>query len=122
MSIGLPVTRWRNVGRFCIDRAGDYGALIGVELEETPKRLVIEVGALVTLAVAALFTVSFVCIAIIATAWGTPYFLWVVWGAAAMWLLVSIVSLIVVSSRNPVARSEFFTVNSAATSIPLRKS
>jgi hypothetical protein len=51
------------------------------------------------LAVASLFTLSFVCIAVIATAWGTPYFLQVVWGVAAMWLLVSVVSLIIVRSQ-----------------------
>nr|WKF60848.1 hypothetical protein HUO10_005370 [Paraburkholderia busanensis] len=101
MSIGLKVTRWRNVARFCVDRAGDYGALLGVEFEETRRRLVLELGALVALAVAGLFTLSFVCIAIIATAWGTPYFLWVVWGVAAMWLVVSIVSLLVVRSQKP---------------------
>ena len=41
--------------------------------EETRKRLVHELSALVALAVAGLFTLSFVCIAIIATAWQTPW-------------------------------------------------
>jgi uncharacterized membrane protein YqjE len=99
MSMRSKVTRWRNVGRFCVERATDYGELLGVELEETRRRLVRELSALVALAVASLFTLSFVCIAVIATAWGTPYFLQVVWGVAAMWLLVSVVSLIIVRSQ-----------------------
>ncbi|MGB8418997.1 phage holin family protein [Paraburkholderia sp.] len=99
MSMRSKVTRWRNVGRFCVERATDYGELLGVELEETRRRLVRELSALVALAVASLFTLSFVCIAVIATAWGTPYFLPVVWSIAAMWLLVSVVSLIIVRSQ-----------------------
>jgi uncharacterized membrane protein YqjE len=101
MSIRSKVTKWRNVGGFCIERATDYGELLGVELEETRKCLVRELSALVALAVAGLFTLSFVCIAIIATAWGTPYFLPVVWGIAAMWLVVSIVALFIVRSQKP---------------------
>jgi uncharacterized membrane protein YqjE len=72
-----------------------------VELDETRKRLVRELSALIALAVAGLFTLSFVCIAVIATAWQTPYFLQVVWGVAAMWLVVSLVSLLVVRSQKP---------------------
>ena len=101
MSIRSKVTRWRNVGRFCVERATDYGELLGVELEETRKCLVRELSALVALAVAGLFTLSFVCIAIIATAWGTPYFLPVVWGVAAMWLIVSFISLLLVLAQKP---------------------
>jgi uncharacterized membrane protein YqjE len=101
MSVRSKVTKWRNVGRFCVERASDYGELLGVELEETRKRLVHELSALVALAVAGLFTLSFVCIAIIATAWQTPYFLQVVWGVAAMWLVVSVVSLLIVRSEKP---------------------
>ena len=101
MSMRSKVTKWRNVGRFCVERATDYGELIGVELEETRRRLVRELSALVALAVAGLFTLSFLCIAIIATAWRTPYFIPVVWGVAAMWLLVSIVSLLFARSRKP---------------------
>jgi uncharacterized membrane protein YqjE len=101
MSIRSKVTKWQNVGRFCIERATDYGELLGVELEETRKRLVRELSALVALAVAALFTLSFLCIATIATAWGTPYFLQVVWAVAGMWLVLSVVSLIIVRSQKP---------------------
>jgi hypothetical protein len=42
-----------------------------------------------------------VCIALIATAWETPYFLPVVWGVAAMWLGFSVISLIIVRSQKP---------------------
>ncbi|PRX32918.1 putative superfamily III holin-X [Paraburkholderia sp. BL18I3N2] len=101
MSIRSKVTKWRNVGNFCVERATDYGELLGVELEETRKSLVRELSALVALAVAGLFTLSFVCIAIIATAWRTPYFLPVVWGVAATWMVVSIVSLLFVRSQKP---------------------
>jgi uncharacterized membrane protein YqjE len=101
MSVRLKVMKWRNVGRFCVERANDYGELLGVELEETRKRLVHELSALVALAVAGLFTLSFVCIAIIATAWQTPYFLYVVWAIAAMWLILSVVSLLVLRAEKP---------------------
>lgn len=101
MSIRSKVTKWRNVGRFCVERATDYGELLGVELEDIRKCLVRELSALVALAVAGLFTLSFVCIAIIATAWRTPYFLPVVWGVAAMWLIVSFISLLLVRAQKP---------------------
>ncbi|RFU48935.1 phage holin family protein [Paraburkholderia sp. DHOC27] len=104
MTVRAKITRWRNVGRFCVERASDYGELLAVELDETRKRMVRELSALVALAVAGLFTLSFVCIAVIATAWQTPYFLDVVWGVAVMWLIVSIISLLIVRSQKP-ARS-----------------
>jgi uncharacterized membrane protein YqjE len=101
MSVRSKITRWRNVGRFCVERATDYGELLSVELEETRKCLVHELSALVALAVAGLFTLSFMCIAIIATAWQTRYFLHVVWGVAAMWLIVSLISLLIARSKKP---------------------
>jgi uncharacterized membrane protein YqjE len=101
MSVRLKVMKWRNVGRFCVERANDYGELLGVELEETRKRLVHELSALIALAVAGLFTLSFLCIAIIATAWETAYFLYVVWAIAAMWLMLSVVSLLVLRAEKP---------------------
>lgn len=101
MSVRLKIMKWRNVGRFCVERANDYGELLGVELEETRKSLVHELSALVALAVAGLFTLSFLCIAIIATAWQTPYFLYVVWAIAAMWLILSVVSLLVLRAEKP---------------------
>jgi uncharacterized membrane protein YqjE len=82
MSVQSKITRWRNVSRFCVRRVGDYGELFRIELAETKTRLIHEVIALVALAVGALFTLSFLCIAIIASAWRTPYFLLVVWGVA----------------------------------------
>ncbi|MCC8402318.1 phage holin family protein [Paraburkholderia sp. MMS20-SJTN17] len=101
MSTHAKLTRWRNVGRFCIERVTDYSELLALEVEQTRKRLVRELSALVALAVAGLFTLSFVCIAIIATAWQTPYFLEVVWGVAAAWLLVCVVSFLVVRTQRP---------------------
>jgi hypothetical protein len=104
MSIHSRVTKWRNVGRFCAERAADYSELLALELEQTKKRLIREVGALVAMAVAALFALAFVCIAIIATAWQTSYFLPVVWGVAAGWLVLALLSFLVVRAQKP-ARS-----------------
>jgi uncharacterized membrane protein YqjE len=101
MSAQSKITRWRNVGRFCTRRFADYGELFLIELAETKTRLLHEVIALVALAVGALFTLSFLCIAIIASAWGTPYFLSVVWGVAATWLVVTIAALLVLRAQRP---------------------
>ena len=101
MSAQSKITRWRNVGRFCTRRVADYGELIRIELAETKTRLLHEVIALVALAVGALFTLSFLCIAIIASAWGTPYFLSVVWGVAATWLVVTIAAFLVLRAQRP---------------------
>jgi amino acid transporter len=100
MSIHSRVTKWRNVGRFCAERAADYSELLALELEQTKKRLIRELGALVAMAVAALFALAFVCIAIIATS----YFLPVVWGVAAGWLVLALLSFLVVRAQKP-ARS-----------------
>jgi ABC-type Fe3+-siderophore transport system permease subunit len=104
MSIHSRVTKWRNVGRFCAERAADYSELLALELEQTKKRLIRELGALVAMAVAALFALAFVCIAIIATARQTSYFLLVVWGVAAGWLVLALLSFLVVRAQKP-ARS-----------------
>jgi Putative Actinobacterial Holin-X, holin superfamily III len=104
MSIHSRVTKWRNVGRFCAERAADYSELLALELEQTKKRLIRELGALVAMAVAALFALAFVCIAIIATAWQTSYFLPVVWGVAVGWLMLALLSFLVVRAQKP-ARS-----------------
>ncbi|MCC8392182.1 phage holin family protein [Paraburkholderia sp. MMS20-SJTR3] len=101
MSIHAKVTRWRNVGRFCVERVGDYSELLALEIDETRRRLVRELSALVALAVGGLFTLSFLCIAIIATAWQTRYFLTVVWAVAAVWFLVCIVALLVMRTQKP---------------------
>ena len=101
MSAQSKITRWRNVGRFCSRRVADYGELIRIELAETKTRLLHEVIALVALAVGALFTLSFLCIAIIASAWGTPYFLSVVWGVVATWLVVTIAAFLVLRAQRP---------------------
>src|SRR6185312_12459472 len=75
MSIHSKLDRWRNVSRFVVDRVSDYTQLVSIELAQTRVRLVREIIALVAVAVTGLFTLSFVCIALIATAWNTPYFL-----------------------------------------------
>ena len=80
MSVHSKVAQWQNAGRFCVERATDYSDLLGIGIEQTRKSVVRELSALVALTVAGLFSLSFACLAIIATAWGTPYFLQVVSG------------------------------------------
>jgi uncharacterized membrane protein YqjE len=101
MSIQSKITRWRNVGQFCTARVADYSELFLVELAQTKAKVMRELIALVALAVGVLFTLSFLCFAAIATAWGTPYFLAVVWGIAGLWLIVSVSAFFVVRSQNP---------------------
>jgi uncharacterized membrane protein YedE/YeeE len=60
MSIHSKVTQWGNVSRFCVERFGDYSELLATEVAQIRTRLVREVIALVALAVAGLFTLSFV--------------------------------------------------------------
>jgi uncharacterized membrane protein YqjE len=101
MSAQSRIMLWRTVGRFCAQRVADYGELFRIELAETKTRLLHEAIALIALAVGALFTLSFLCIAIIVSAWGTPYFLSVVWGVAATWLVVTIVAFLVLRVQRP---------------------
>jgi uncharacterized membrane protein YqjE len=99
VSLQSNLSRWRNVGQFCIERVADYSELIALEVDHTKRRLVREVGAIVVMAVAALFALSFLCIAVIATAWGTPHFLTVVWGVAILWVVVAFVSFLVARAQ-----------------------
>ncbi|GAB2909477.1 hypothetical protein GCM10027093_54480 [Paraburkholderia jirisanensis] len=102
MSIHSKVTQWGNVSRFCVERLADYSELLSLELAQTRTRLLREVIALVALAVAGLLTLSFVCIAIIATFWATPYFIHAVWGVAIGWLVLSVAAFVVFSMQRPV--------------------
>jgi uncharacterized membrane protein YqjE len=102
MSIQSKVNQWRTVSRFCMDRMADYGELISIELAQARAQLAREVIALVALAVAGLFALSFFCIAVIATALSTPYFVQVAWAIAAAWLLLCVISFIVVRAQKPV--------------------
>ena len=101
MSILSTVDQWSTVSRFCMDRMADYGELISIELAQARARLAREVIALVALAVAGLFALAFLCIAIIATALTTPHFLQVAWAIAAAWFLLCIVALFVVRLQKP---------------------
>lgn len=60
MSIHSKMMKWRKVRWFCGERVADYRELLALELEQTKKRLVRELSALVAWAGAALFTLSFV--------------------------------------------------------------
>ena len=104
MSVRTKLDRWRNVGRFALYRIGDYAELLAVEMAETRAQLLREFMALVALTVSALFTMSFLCIALIATALNTPYFLFVVWGIAIAWLMLSLIAFAAFRSLRP-ARS-----------------
>ncbi|MEK6296018.1 MAG: phage holin family protein [Paraburkholderia tropica] len=102
MSIHSKLESWRNVSRFALLCVGEYGELIAVELAETRARLTRELIALMALAVSGLFTLSFFCIALIATAWNTPHFLAVVWGVAIGWFAVSLVAWFAHRAQRPV--------------------
>jgi uncharacterized membrane protein YqjE len=102
MQIHSKVKSWRNVGRFCANRIADYAELFSIELEQTRTRLVRELIALVALAVAGLFALAFLSIAVIATALGTPYFVKVAWGVAGVWVVLSLASHVVVRAQRPV--------------------
>ncbi|MBP0588386.1 phage holin family protein [Paraburkholderia sp. LEh10] len=104
MSIQSKVNQWGTVSRFCANRIADYGELISIELAQARTQLAREVVALVALAVAGLFMLSFFCIAIIATAFNTPYFLHVSWAIAGAWFLLCVISLFVLRAQKP-ARS-----------------
>lgn len=104
MSIQSKMNRWSAVGRFYMERMGDYGELAFIELAQARMQLAREVIALVALAVAGLFALSFSCIAVLATALTTPYFVQVSWAIAGAWLVLCIISFIVVRSQKP-ARS-----------------
>lgn len=101
MSIHSKLDRWRNVSQFLVARLSDYGQLFSIELATTRARVIREIIALVVLAVSGLFTLSFFCFALIASAWNTPYFLAVVWGIAAVWLVASVVALLMCRAQRP---------------------
>ena len=122
MSIHSKLDRWRNVSRFVVGRLSDYAQLASIELAETRVRLLREIIALVALAVSGLFTLSFLCIALIATALNTRYFLAVVWAIAAVWLVASIAALLIIRAQRPAQsfrvlknelHADFETVNEA---------
>jgi len=93
------IRAWKSVGALCARRGGDYAELISLELAETKATLLREVIAMVALAIGLLFALSFLCIAIIATSFGTPYFIDVVWGVAGTWIAVSIVAFFVLRGQ-----------------------
>ncbi|HTR07601.1 MAG TPA: phage holin family protein [Paraburkholderia sp.] len=102
MSIQSKLDRWRNVSHFALLRVGEYGELLSVELAETRARLTRELIALVALAVSGLFTLSFFCIALIASAWNSRYFLSVVWAIAIAWLALSVTAWLSYRAQRPV--------------------
>ncbi|WP_322045270.1 phage holin family protein [Paraburkholderia sp. J67] len=101
MSMQAKLDRWRNVSRFLMARMTDYGELFTIEMAETRARVMREMLALVALAVTLLFTLSFFCFALMASAWNTPYFLGVVWGIAAAWLVLSFAALLMLRAQRP---------------------
>lgn len=101
MTIQRKIADWRRIGHFCTRRLVDYGELIPIELAETKKRVLHEVVALVALTIGALFTLSFVSIAVIVTSVGTPYLVLTAWCVAGAWLAVTVIAVIVMMSRKP---------------------
>ncbi|PVX61383.1 phage holin family protein [Paraburkholderia unamae] len=102
MTIHAKLDRWHNVLRFVTLRTADYGHLLSLELSEARAYVTREIIALVALAVSGLFTLSFFCIALIASAWNTRYFIVVVWSIAALWLVASVAALFVFRAQRPV--------------------
>jgi uncharacterized membrane protein YqjE len=102
MSIFSMVKKWRKVGRFVGERSSDYGELLVVEVAQAKTRVLRELLSMVALAIGVLFSMSFVCIAVIATAWQTPYFLRVVWAIAGLWMVVTIAAYLIFRSQKPV--------------------
>jgi MFS family permease len=82
MSFDSKVTQLGAVSRFCVGRFSDYTELFSIELRQACDRLVRDMIILAALAVAGLFTLAFMCVALIASFWITPYFMRVVWGVA----------------------------------------
>jgi uncharacterized membrane protein YqjE len=72
MWVQSKIAQWQHLGRVCAQRASDYGELFQIELAEMKSRLLHEIVALMALAICTLFTLSFLCIAIIASAIGPP--------------------------------------------------
>ncbi|SAK97630.1 hypothetical protein AWB80_07387 [Caballeronia pedi] len=101
MTIQKKIANWRRIGHFCAGRLVDYGELIPIELAETKKRVLHEVVALVALAIGALFTLSFVSIAVIVSTVGTPHLVLTAWCVAGAWLAVAVIAFIVMMSRKP---------------------
>ncbi|MDB5830331.1 MAG: hypothetical protein JWR14_161 [Caballeronia sp.] len=93
------VRAWKAVGAFCAGRGGDYAELISLELADTKATLLREVIAMVALATGLLFALSFLCIALIATSFGTPHFIGIVWGVAGTWIVVSIAAFFVLRAQ-----------------------
>ncbi|MCP3711582.1 phage holin family protein [Paraburkholderia sp. CNPSo 3274] len=102
MTIHAKLDRWHNVLRFLAARTTDYGELLSLELSDARTYVTRELLALVALAVSGLFTLSFFCVALIASAWNTRYFLTVVWSIAGIWLIASITALLVSRAQRPV--------------------
>jgi len=101
MTIQRKIANWRRIGHFCTRRLVDYGELIPIELAETKKRVLHEVVALVALTIGALFTLSFVSIAVIVTAASPPYLVLTAWCVAGAWFAVAVIAVIVMMSRKP---------------------
>ncbi|HTH62253.1 MAG TPA: phage holin family protein [Paraburkholderia sp.] len=101
MSVHSKLDRWRNVSRFAVARLADYGDLLSIELAESRARVMRELIALVALAVSGLFTLAFFCVAVIASAWRTPYSIVTVWGVAAIWLIASVAALLTFRAQRP---------------------
>ncbi|TDG03254.1 phage holin family protein [Paraburkholderia guartelaensis] len=102
MTIHAKLDRWHNVLRFLAARTTDYGELLSLELSDARTYVTRELLALVALAVSGLFTLSFFCVALIASAWNTRYFLTVIWSIAGIWLIASITALLVFRAQRPV--------------------
>lgn len=101
MTIQTKIADWRRLGHFFAGRLVDYGELIPIELAETKTRVLQEIVALIVLAIGGLFALSFISIAVIVTAVGTPHLVLTAWCVAGAWIAVAAIGGIVVTSRRP---------------------
>ncbi|MDR5763424.1 phage holin family protein [Caballeronia sp. LZ035] len=101
MSLGRKIAAWRSVKDFCARRIVDYGELMSIEFAEAKTRVLHELIAMVALIVGAMFTLSFVSIAVIVTAVGTPHLILTAWCVAGAWLAVALIATAVIMTRKP---------------------
>lgn len=89
MALFPQVQKWRNVANFSTSRLQDYVSLIAIELELAKRNAVRDVILYAVLGMSAMFSLAFICVAIILSAAHTAYSVEVGWLVAAFWVLAA---------------------------------
>lgn len=89
MALFSEVQRWRNIASFSTSRLQDYVSLIAIELELAKRSLIRDVILYSILGLSAMFSLAFICFAIILSAAHTTYYVEIGWGVALFWVLVA---------------------------------